>query len=403
MKQLKVITLGLVFMTICCNLLAQNPSHYFDKQEDRLTKMAEELNLTPEQTEQVKTIHEKYASQLKELRQNNRKIRQQNFEEMRTIFEAQQSELQQILTKEQITALQEKRREYRKQRHFQHRRQHFDRKGQNRANRKVLREEIRTYVLQNALPVLKSQRVKLDSELEGNDKAMIEDLRSKFETIKPQLKAARKDFREALMNGKKPTEELAQLNTLKEAYEADRTQIRALADKYGVQIEALKKEIEGDIQQWRTKIQALVAKHVEEQDKPIGHFHHRSMRHHHHRHFSLHRMLSKVGFLLLDPNKDYTFEGLEQEERSLEERRINVFPNPTVQVNTIEFEVQKAGNVRIDLMSRNGAFIRTILDEYKSEGTHQVKVDITNLSDQMYFYRISDASGEVTKEFLINN
>ena len=115
--------------------------------------------------------------------------------------------------------------------------------------------------------------------------------------------------------------------------------------------------------------------------------------------------MSPIGFLLLDPNKDYSIEELDIEgtDRRLEERRFNVFPNPTVQTNTIEFEVQKAGDVRIDLLSRNGAFIRTILNGYKSEGTHQVQVDISNLNDKMYFYRISDASGEVTKEFLIRD
>lgn len=331
MKQLKTIILGLFFVSLCSSpLFAQNSFQRFGSIEDRVTKLTEELNLTPEQAEQVKAIHEKHASK---------------------------------------------------------------------------RQEIRSYVLENVIPVLKSQRLKLDSEISNSDKATIEELRNRLQASKPQLQQARKDFREALMQGKKPTEELTQMNALREAHRADIEEVRSLADKYRSQIEGLKAEIEGDRQQWREDIRAIAKEHFEGSDVPIGRFHRHRFRHRPHPRFFSRHLMSPVGFLLLDPNKDYSVGGLDIEgtERGLEERRFNVFPNPTVQTNTIEFEVQKAGNVRIDLLSRNGAFIRTILDGYKLEGTHQVKVDISNLSDKMYFYRISDASGEVTKEFLIKD
>ena len=288
MKQLKTIILGLFFISLCSSpLFPQNSFHPFSP-EDRVAKMTEELNLTPEQAEQVKAIQEKYTSKRQEIFQNMKEAHQQNFEEMKALREAQKAELQQVLSEEQMSKLQENRRKRGLHRRFQHHkhRPHFDQNREGRANnRKELRQEIRSYVLENVIPVLKSQRLKLDSELSGSDKATIEELRNRLQASKPQLQQARKDFREALMQGKKPTEELTQMNALREAHRADIEEARSLADKYRSQIEDLKTEIEGDRQQWREDIRAIAKEHFEGSDVPIGRFHHHRLRHRPHPRF----------------------------------------------------------------------------------------------------------------------
>lgn len=309
MKQLKSNTFVLLFALLCSPLFAQTPHHYFDTPEDRLTKMIEELKLTPEQAEQVKSIQEKYAPQWKKLRENSREIRQQNFEERKVIRKAQKSELQQILTEEQITVLKKKRRALSKHQRLQQQRQRFHKRDDDKLSHKTIREEIRTYILQNIIPVLQSQRTKLNNDLAANDKATIEGFQNKIKSTRPQWREARKNFRESLIKGTKPTEELAQLQELKEAHNADRTQIKALAEKYSVHIEALKKEIEGDIEQWKTDIKTIANKHLEGKEQTPERFQHRSRSFFHPvPPLFPHRMLSKVGFLLLDPDKDYLLE-----------------------------------------------------------------------------------------------
>ncbi|MFK7906342.1 MAG: T9SS type A sorting domain-containing protein [Chitinophagales bacterium] len=404
MKSIKIITLGLFFMAISASLLAQGSPHHhkrFGNAEDKIAKMTEELDLSPEQVTQLKAIHEKYAPNIQELRTQTKENRQQNFEAFKEIRQAQKAEFQEVLTEEQMTLFQQKRQERRGK--FRKNRHHSNKHNGDKKDRHILKKEVRSYVKTNAIPTLQSQRAKLERSISSEDKAVIEALRAKIEPVKLQLKEKRKEMKRNFRSGEEPTEEeRSALRTLKDEHHKDMEQVRILADKYGEQIEVLKAEIKTDIQQWRTDIREMAQKHFEENgtDAPMKRFHHhqRGMGKHS---FLKHRWLSKAGFLLLDPNKDYTKELSETINQNSEERTVNVFPNPTYQANTIEFEVNKAGNVRIDLVSRSGAFIRTILDEYKLEGKHQLKVDISNLTEHLYYYQISDESGQTTKEFIV--
>ncbi|MGB1241043.1 MAG: T9SS type A sorting domain-containing protein [Chitinophagales bacterium] len=404
MKSIKTITLGLFFLTISANMLAQdNPHHHkrLGNIENRIVKITEELNLSPAQALQLKVIHEKYETSIQELRTKSEGSRQENFEAFKEIRQSQKASFQEVLTEEQMTLFQQKKQEHKRDR--RQNRYHFNKREGHKKGKHTLKKELRSYVKTNAIPALQTQRAKLERSISSEDKSIIKALRAKIEPARLQLKENRKEMRQGFRSGTRPSEEerLA-LRTLKEEHHKDVEQVRTLADKYSEQIEVLKTEIKTDIQQWRTDIKEITRKHFEENGEAMRTqgFRHcsKGMREHS---FLKHRWLSKVGFLLLDPNKDYTTESLVTTDQNLEERAVNVFPNPTHQANTIQFEVNKAGNVRIDLVSRSGAFIRTILDEYKLEGKHQLKVDISNLTEHLYYYRISDESGQTTKEFIV--
>ena len=388
MNKIKVITLGVFFVIVCSNssLFAQN---HFDKSDERIAKMTDLLKLNPEQVEQVKAIQEKFAAKRQELEA-------QNFTEKRELRQEFRAEMAEVLTEEQMTLLQEKRTQ-RRNRFRQHRQQNRQRFNGNGETRKTIKKEIHQYVKENALPLLKTQRRKLDHHISVDDQVSIEAARIKMAELKSALKKIRKDLRPALTDEPLNSEQLQDLETLKENFRQERQKVRALADKYSPQIQSLKTEIEADIQQWKTDVKGIIKQHIGENDFAARRLKHRKRGR---RSFFRHKALSKVGFLLLDPDKNYSETEWQEEEIGLD-RSFNVFPNPSTQTNTIEFEVQKPGNVRIDLMSRNGAFIRTILEEYKMEGVHQIKVDVTNLNDRLYYYVISDENGQTTKEFLI--
>ncbi|MEZ4886087.1 MAG: T9SS type A sorting domain-containing protein [Chitinophagales bacterium] len=395
MKKLNVSTFALFLILICNNFFAQNHLPRFENIEDNEAKIFNELNLSPEQITQLKTIREKYAPKLKEIRDETREMHQKNIAQIKEIRLSQKAELEKILTEEQINLFQEKRQ--RISRNFLLQSPHFEGHRIDAEKLHAIRKETHGYVLRYVLPVLKAQRAKLNPSISTDDKAKIEELRKTFQAIKSQIKTARKEIRNAFRNGESPTKKIAHLRAIREQNQPDMEQARVLVEKYGSEIESLKIEIEADILQWETDIKAIADKHFEGEDMP-KYFH----RHLLHRHPLLYQMLPKIRFLLLDPNMDYSLETLGEEDEVFEERQISIFPNPTTQMNTIEFEVKKAGNVRIDLMGRNGVFIRTIFDEYQTEGTHQVKVNIADLTDHLYFYVVSDESGQTTKEFLIS-
>ncbi len=108
----------------------------------------------------------------------------------------------------------------------------------------------------------------------------------------------------------------------------------------------------------------------------------------------------------MDPDAKAPFELTNEMDMPVEDgvEMTNVFPNPvaTTQYQTIEYKVKKEGNVKIDILTRDGGFVKTVLNETKSAGTYSLQVDISDLKDEIYLYTITDRKGKTkTERFLI--
>ena len=77
------------------------------------------------------------------------------------------------------------------------------------------------------------------------------------------------------------------------------------------------------------------------------------------------------------------------------------FPNPFNPTTEIKFSFGKPANVEINVYDSQGRFIKTLLDEYKTGGTHTVVFDGTNLVSGIYYYRIQTENFIVTKKMLL--
>jgi hypothetical protein len=80
----------------------------------------------------------------------------------------------------------------------------------------------------------------------------------------------------------------------------------------------------------------------------------------------------------------------------------NNYPNPFNPSTTIEFNLPKATNVRIEIFNIAGQKIQTLLNKKMSAGSHQVEFNAQNLSSGVYFYRIeADEFQDVKKMVLL--
>jgi hypothetical protein len=64
-------------------------------------------------------------------------------------------------------------------------------------------------------------------------------------------------------------------------------------------------------------------------------------------------------------------------------------PNPTNGMVRIKLELNEAEEVSINLFDRQGTKIRNLMDKTLSEGDHELIFDISDLSQGLYFYHIS--------------
>jgi len=64
------------------------------------------------------------------------------------------------------------------------------------------------------------------------------------------------------------------------------------------------------------------------------------------------------------------------------------YPNPFNPVTTIKYNLSTSGMVRLKVFDVLGREVRTLVNEFKSTGTHSVDLNASDLSSGIYFYRI---------------
>lgn len=82
---------------------------------------------------------------------------------------------------------------------------------------------------------------------------------------------------------------------------------------------------------------------------------------------------------------------------------VSLFPNPANTSFTIEYQLNKPGNVSYELMDITGRKITSSPVAKQSEGLHQIAVPTNELSDGMYYVKMKIGNEFITKKLLIKN
>ena len=292
-----------------------------------------------------------------------------------------------------------------------------------RGPRGPMPDEVKSYIQENILPTVESQRAKLDAHLSDQELAEIIDIKEGLLQLKEDKQALRtslKEIRESYEGEGRP--EIPE--ELKESMRAHRktqrqlmTQAWAIVDANEAEIETLLEGLEPQAEQWHEDLRGLMETHRPEGAKsgrkgerngpregvshrpgrggkegvgrahgprmgrggpglggPIGKWHH------------------PVAFLLFDASFM---------EDKVEETRFNVFPNPSSLQNTLEYTVKLAGDVQIDLLDKNGNTLKRLLSTPKEAGSYTLSVDLADLGPGVYLYQIKTASGTQTQKVLV--
>lgn len=76
------------------------------------------------------------------------------------------------------------------------------------------------------------------------------------------------------------------------------------------------------------------------------------------------------------------------------------FPNPFNPKTTIQFDVAKAGNVKLSVFSADGKEIASLMNTNLEEGTYSMDWDAGNYSSGVYFYKMETKNFSQTKKLL---
>jgi len=121
-------------------------------------------------------------------------------------------------------------------------------------------------------------------------------------------------------------------------------------------------------------------------------------------HFGLTDNQSKLPITFcIDDVEVTTPDGLADEDLTIQESYslAQNYPNPFNPVTTIEFSLPVSDNVRMYLSDMLGRVVQDIAVGKYDAGTHQVSLNLSNLSSGIYFYTLETGSFVSTKKLVL--
>lgn len=253
--------------------------------------------------------------------------------------------------------------------------------------------EIKAYVAQNVLPVVRQQRQKLEPKLTTADQAQLaiyrtqlQELRQRGQTLRRSIGPASTapETRPALTEAQKQ-----QFQQLRAERKALMLSVARLAQKYEGDIARLAREVQPQKEQWTADLKALAAKDTTPEQPTKRGWRRKWGR----QPGGADRFFRPATFLLLNPDAPANAER--------EPGGTSVYPNPATATSQLEYEVRKAGPVTVELLDGRGNTLRTVAREARQEkGPHTVRASLADLPAGTYFYKITTPSGSETRRFV---
>jgi len=366
------------------------------------------LDLTPEQEAKAKSIAEAYRPKFEDLR-NQEADRAIVREKMKQLRAEQETEFKKILTTDQVAKLDTHKAERKAQKEA------FKEKVKN-VDKSTMKDEMKTYKDKNIKPILLEQRKKLEPQISASDQVEIKELRIAMKAAKKEIKAVKDKYKgtsDGMPKGsRKDRAAHSEIQSIKDKYAEKYEAAQALADKYDTQIMALYNEIESERTQWEEDMKGIKDEYFGDIREEFGKYRHKGKdgekagrkgkgdhegRGHKGRRGHHKGDKDKVAFLLMDVNKA----DKKAKRKGKRAQGIKVFPNPSATTNTLQYTVNQAGNVRIELHDRSGNVVRTITDSYKTSGDYTETINLSGLNGIVYYYVITDKEGTRSQKFMV--
>lgn len=78
-------------------------------------------------------------------------------------------------------------------------------------------------------------------------------------------------------------------------------------------------------------------------------------------------------------------------------------PNPFSSVTTIDYVIEQASEVSIEVFDITGKSVMAVREGYKVAGSHRVSLDGSSLKSGVYYYTFRSEHGQITKKMLIQH
>jgi len=262
--------------------------------------------------------------------------------------------------------------------------------------------EMKAYIEQNVVPVMKIQRQELDNKIDAADKVRIEEIRTELKSLRTIMKDKREAFRES---DEKPTlEQRKEMREHRSKMHNLMDEVAILSEKYDAAISTALDEINKNAETWKQEMRDQCPNRnrgmragnnngpKDRGNKPK--FNNGNER----GEMPLQRFLSPEGFLLWNPEEPLPmFDENEAPENSL---NVNLFPNPAAKTVQISITLDNDETIAIEFMDQDGNVVQKAKETAASKGIFTESFNLNKLDNGIYFVKIR-VGAETTVERLI--
>ena len=260
---------------------------------------------------------------------------------------------------------------------------------------KKMSPEMKEYLNENILPVMKVQRIELDKKLSSDEKSRLDEIRGEMKAMRQQQGEKMKKVR---MSEEKPTvEQRKEMREMLNKRHDMMNEVAIMAEAHDASISRLLDEVQPQMEQWRQDVMAM-----KQNSKPDGnkkgninkdkhgkrpnngqHPGHGNM-------FGKH--MSPNAFLLWDPDQPLPFF---DEQGNLEDNlELNVYPNPASDKIQVSIQLAEEANVGLTIFNKDGNEVMAIASESVASGLYSKTLDVSGLTEGLYIIKAN--AGEKT-------
>ena len=106
-------------------------------------------------------------------------------------------------------------------------------------------------------------------------------------------------------------------------------------------------------------------------------------------------------FLLLNPAVDFSLDDWNSITKGEGKHQAVAYPSPANKNQTLEFQVSQEGRVTVEILDESGRLVRQLFSKNMDKGAHNMNVSVSDLSPQIYFYRITTDEGSTMLKFVV--
>lgn len=367
MKKKLLIAAGIVLISGVVALANSERGQAKDHLHRHFERIAQELDLTSEQQQQVQQLETQFAPRFQSLHEQEFESKEARREAMHDLRNEVQEALNGFLTATQQQQLANLKGKHR------HGKQH---NGHPPCGDKGTWES-------EVEPEIRAKRQKFDTELSADEKAIIANVRVQMDAMKEEKHANRK-------SEERPTEEE------RKAHHTSKKQVleplMAIVEAHQGSLDAIHDEIKTLIESKCGAKKPGKGQHPEGGTEG-GKAHHRGEKGQGEKGMARHHM---TRFLLMDPNAEATSAAASGE------RQVQIYPNPAKTTATISYSVIESGMVRVELLNKDGQLLKTLTNGTMEAGDYEHIENLDYLkTGEVYFIRVTDQQGSGTGKFIV--